>query len=128
MMGHMGAEVIAVDWTDVGQNLSYTFTNISLNPNYKYYFSIKAYDKLGNASNIEVSDGFFVDVELPTISIASVSPEQLQSVMLPLSIDFTISEIAQNADISFGSARGDLSNIEPKFELDSSNLLSLIHI
>ena len=42
--------------------------------------------------------------------------------MLPLSIDFTISEIAQNADISFGSARGDLSNIEPKFELDSSNL------
>ena len=122
MMGHMGAEVIAVDWTDVGQNLSYTFSGLSLNPNYKYYFSIKAFDKLGNASNIEVSDGFIVDIDQPTISIASVSPEQLQSVMLPLSIDFTISEIAQNADISFGSARGDLSNIEPKFELDSSNL------
>ena len=122
MMGHMGAVVIAVDWTDVGQNLSYTFSGLSLNPNYKYYFSIKAFDKLGNASNIEVSDGFIVDIDQPTISIASVSPEQLQSVMLPLSIDFTISEIAQNADISFGSARGDLSNIEPQFELDSSNL------
>ena len=81
MMGHMGAEVIAVDWTDVGQNLSYA-TNLSLNPNYKYYFSIKAFDKLGNASNIEVSDGFIVDIDQPTISIASVSPEQLQSVML----------------------------------------------
>ena len=122
MRGPMGADVIAVDWTDVGRNSFYTFTDISLNPNYKYYFSIKAFDKLGNASNIEVSDGFVVDIDQPTISIASVSPEVLQSVMLPLSIDFTISEIAQNADISFGSARGDLTNIEPRFALDSSNL------
>ena len=122
MIGNMGAEVLAVDWTDVGKNLSYTFNNISLNPNYRYYFSIKAFDKLGNASNIEVTDGFIVDVDLPTISMASVSPEELQSVMLPLSIDFTLSEIAQSADVSFGSARGDLSNIEPQFVLDSSNL------
>ena len=42
----MGADVIAVDWTDVGRNSFYTFTDISLNPNYKYYFSIKAFDKL----------------------------------------------------------------------------------
>jgi hypothetical protein len=122
MIGNMGAEVLAVDWTDVGKNLSYTFNNISLNPNYRYYFSIKAFDKLGNASNIEVTDGFIVDVDLPTISMASISPEELQSVMLPLSIDFTLSEIAQSADVSFGSARGDLSNIEPQFVLDSSNL------
>ena len=122
MIGNTGAEVLAVDWTDVGKNLSYTFNNISLNPNYKYYFSIKAFDKLGNASNIEITDGFIVDVDLPTISMASVSPEELQSVMLPLSIDFSLSEIAQSADVSFGSARGDLSNIEPRFVLDSSNL------
>ena len=54
--------------------------------------------------------------------MASVSPEELQSVMLPLSIDFTLSEIARSAEVSFGSARGDLSNIEPQFVLDSSNL------
>jgi len=42
--------------------------------------------------------------------------------MLPLSIDFTLSEVAQAAEVSFGSARGDLSNIEPKFVLDSSRL------
>ena len=117
-----GSEVVVVNWTDVGQNLSHTFTDLSLTPNRTYYFSIKGYDKLGNSSNIVVSDGFIVDMNNPSISAASISPEQPQSVMLPLSIDFTISEVAQSVDIEFGSARGDLVNLEPKFNLDSTNL------
>ena len=117
-----GSEVVVVNWTDVGQNLSHTFTDLSLTPNRRYYFSVKGYDKLGNSSNIVVSDGFIVDINNPSISAASISPEQPQSVMLPLSIDFTISEVAQSVDIEFGSARGDLVNIEPKFDLDSTNL------
>ena len=117
-----GSEIVVVNWTDVGQNLSHTFTDLSLTPNRRYYFSVKGYDKLGNSSNIVVSDGFIVDMNNPSISAASISPEQPQSVMLPLSIDFTISEIAQSVDIEFGSARGDLVNIEPKFNLDSTNL------
>ena len=117
-----GSEVVVVNWTDVGQNLSHTFTDLSLTPNRRYYFSVKGYDKLGNSSNIVVSDGFIVDINNPSISAASISPEQPQSVMLPLSIDFTISEVAQSVDIEFGSARGDLTNIEPKFDLDSTNL------
>ena len=117
-----GSEIMIVDWTDVGTNLSHTFTDLSLTPNRTYYFSIKGYDKLGNASNIVVTDGFVIDIGRPTISAASISPEQLQSVMLPLSIDFTLSEVAEAAEVSFGSARGDLSNIEPKFVLDSSRL------
>ena len=42
--------------------------------------------------------------------------------MLPLSIDFTLSEVAQSANINFGSARGDLANIEPKYTLDTTKL------
>ena len=117
-----GSNVVVVNWTDVGQNLSYTFFDLNLSPNRMYYFSIKAYDGLNNSSNIVVTDGFLVDIKKPTISIASISPEELQSVMLPLSIDFTLSEIGQSANVNFGSARGDLANIEPQYDLDSSRL------
>ena len=117
-----GSNVVVVNWTDDGQNLSYTFFDLNLSPNRMYYFSIKAYDGLNNSSNIVVTDGFLVDIKKPTISIASISPEELQSVMLPLSIDFTLSEIGQSANVNFGSARGDLANIEPQYDLDSSRL------
>ena len=117
-----GSEVRVINWTDVETNLSHTFTGLSLTADRSYYFSIKGYDKLGNSSNIVESDGFIIDIDRPSISIASVSPEQPQSVMLPLSIDFTLSENAQSANINFGSARGDLVNIAPTYNLDSSKL------
>ena len=97
-----GSEVRVVDWTDVKDNLSYTFSGLSLTPKRTYYFSIKGFDKLGNSSNIVESDGFIIDIGSPSISIASVSPENPQSVMLPLSIDFTLSEVARFANINFG--------------------------
>ena len=117
-----GSEVRIVNWTDVGSRLSHTFNDLSLTPKRTYYFSVKGYDKLGNSSNIVESNGFIIDIVRPSVSVASVSPEQPQSVMLPLSIDFTLSEVAQSANINFGSARGDLANIEPKYSLDSTKL------
>ena len=78
--------------------------------------------KKNNQMNIVESNGFIIDIVRPSVSVASVSPEQPQSVMLPLSIDFTLSEVAQSANINFGSARGDLANIEPKYSLDSTKL------
>ena len=44
-----GSNVVVVNWTDVGQNLSYTFFDLNLSPNRMYYFSIKAYDGLNNS-------------------------------------------------------------------------------
>ena len=117
-----GSEVRVVNWTEIKSRLSHTFSDLSLTPGRTYYFSIKGYDKLGNSSNIVESDGFIIDIGRPSISVASVSPEQPQSVMLPLSIDFTLSEVAQSANINFGSARGDLANIEPQYSLDSTKL------
>ena len=111
-----------MNWTEIKSRLSHTFSDLSLTPGRTYYFSIKGYDKLGNSSNIVESDGFIIDIGRPSISVASVSPEQPQSVMLPLSIDFTLSEVAQSANINFGSARGDLANIEPQYSLDSTKL------
>ena len=117
-----GSEVRIVNWTDVGSRLSHTFNDLSLTPKRTYYFSVKGYDKLGNSSNVVESNGFIIDIVRPSVSVASISPEQPQSVMLPLSIDFTLSELAQSANINFGSARGDLANIEPKYSLDSTKL------
>jgi len=96
-----------VDWTDVGDDSSHTFSEILLQVNTDYYFSVKARDQLGNVSDPISSNGFRIDAEGPAISGNSVSTDSPISIFTPFSIDLTLTETVVAYDIQLASAQGD---------------------
>ena len=95
------------DWTDVGKDTSFTFTEILLKINTDYYFSIKARDQLGNVTEPISSDGFRIDAEGPKISNNSVPTDSPLSIFNPISIDLTLTEDVNSYEIQTTSAQGD---------------------
>lgn len=69
-----GADI--VPWTDLGPAAySYTRSGLpALTEGQKYYVSVRAYNNLGNSSNVSTSDGQTVDVTSPTAKVVITSP------------------------------------------------------
>ncbi|HIA75805.1 MAG TPA: hypothetical protein EYN92_05195, partial [Dehalococcoidia bacterium] len=54
-----------VNWTDVGNVSTYTFTNLNLIETVTYYASVQAQDMAGNMSDIYTGDGITIDQSGP---------------------------------------------------------------
>ena len=102
------------DWVDSGEDSSHTFTGLQLASNVDYYFSVKAYDQLGNVSEAVSTDGFKVDTEAPTVASASIPEGTPLSVFDPLVVDFVLSEAVETYQVDVTSLRGDIVNIAPE--------------
>ena len=109
-------------WVNVGKDSSYTFTDLKLNLNQKYYTLVQAYDKLGNASNVISSDGFIIDLVGPKVATVSPSTSKLVSVFGKLEVDLEMSEEIASANIEYASTQGDILNIDPTFTVDKTNI------
>jgi C1A family cysteine protease len=59
------------DWTSAGTNTSVTADGLSLMQNKKYFFGVKAKDKVGLISDVGYSDGILVDTTPPTLPTAT---------------------------------------------------------
>jgi len=101
------------DWVDSGNDSSHTFTGMELQPNVDYYFSVRAYDQLGNVSETVSSDGFKIDTEVPTISSTSIAEGTPLDIFSALSIDYTFTEEIESYQVNITSAQGDMANIAP---------------
>ncbi len=66
-----------VDWTNISNTTSYQFTNITLNDNTDYFFSIKAVDSAGNESAIVSSEAWQVDSCVASDTTAPSTPTNL---------------------------------------------------
>lgn len=66
-----------VPWTDIGSNLSYQFTGVSLSNATNYYVSVRAKDTAGNFSNIISSSAWQVDTCVATDVTAPSDPSGL---------------------------------------------------
>ncbi|GIR22983.1 hypothetical protein CM15mP37_04880 [bacterium] len=102
--------------TDVGTSSSYSFNGLSLKPGSSYYFSIRAYDRLGNPSETISTDGFLIDMVGPNVLGVSVPTDKILAIYEPISIDVFLSEIAKSAEVEFRTERANIFNLEPDYK------------
>ena len=105
------------DWEDSGSDSSHTFTGLSLNPNINYYFSVRAYDALGNVSEAVASDGFKVDIVGPQVASSSLPENTPLNIFNAAVIDYALTEAIENYSVNITSSQGDIANIAPVDEL-----------
>ena len=110
------------NWEDSGADSSHTFTGLSLSANVNYYFSVRAYDQLGNVSESVSSDGFKVDIVGPEVASSSVPEATPVSLFDPLVIDYALTEPIESYTATITSAQGDMVNIAPTDELLGSTV------
>ena len=110
------------NWEDSGADSSHTFTGLSLSANVNYYFSVRAYDQLGNVSESVSSDGFKVDIVGPEVASSSVPENTPLALFDPLVIDYALTEPIENYTATITSAQGDMVNIAPTDELLGSTV------
>ena len=105
------------DWEDSGADSSHTFTGLQLNPNINYYFSVRAYDALGNVSEAVASDGFKVDIIGPQVASSSVPQDSPLNIFSATVIDYALTEAIETFSVDIQSNQGDMVNIAPVNEL-----------
>ena len=105
------------DWEDSGADSSHTFTGLSLNPSINYYFSVRAYDALGNVSEAVASDGFKVDIVGPQVASSSIPENTPLNIFNAAVIDYALTETIESYSVNVASIQGDIANIAPIDEL-----------
>ena len=110
------------DWVDSGNDSSHTFTGMELQSNVDYFFSVRAYDQLGNVSETVSSDGFKIDTEVPTILSTSITEGTPLNIFSALSIDYTFTEEIESYQVNITSAQGDMANIAPTDQVDGNTV------
>ena len=105
------------DWEDSGADSSHTFTGLSLNPSINYYFSVRAYDALGNVSEAVASDGFKVDIVGPQVASSSIPENTPLNIFNAAVIDYALTEAIESYSVNVASIQGDIANIAPIDEL-----------
>ena len=105
------------NWEDSGPDSSHTFTGLSLSGNVNYYFSVRAYDQLGNISEGVSSDGFKVDIVGPEVASSSIPEDTPLTVFDALVIDYALTEPIESYTVNITSNQGDMVNISPVDQL-----------
>ena len=105
------------NWEDSGPDSSHTFTGLSLSANVNYYFSVRAYDQLGNVSEAVSTDGFKVDIVGPEVASSSIPENTPLTIFDALAIDYALTEPIETYSVNITSAQGDMVNIAPTDQL-----------